>query len=302
MTTRAKKLPSKKKTVLCLRTVAADGTAHKGFKWPALGFVEASDWKPTAKCGNGLHGYLRGCGDAESIDWNGLFQVVKVIESEIVDLGGKVKFPRCEVIFTGSQKDATDILVKEYGNCSNVIGATVVVGEGQHAIAGYSGTAISTGYGGMATVGDCGTATSAGYCGKAMAGDGGTATAGADGTATAGYSGTATVGDYGKATAGDRGKATVGNHGTATVGDYGKATAGDRGTAMAGDHGTATAGIYGTATAGGCGTAMAGDDGRISILYWDGKRYREVIGYIGENGLEPNMPYKLNDQHEFVKA
>jgi hypothetical protein len=191
-----------------------------------------------------------------------MFQVVKVIESEIVDLGGKVKFPRCEVIFTGNQKDATDILVKEYGRGSKVIGATVVVGEGQHAIAGYSGTAISTGYGGMATVGDCGTATSAGY----------------------------------------RGKATAGYHGTATVGDYGKATAGDRGTAMAGDHGTATAGIYGTATAGGCGTAMAGDDGRISILYWDGKRYREVIGYIGENGLEPNMPYKLNDQHEFVKA
>jgi hypothetical protein len=42
--------------------------------------------------------------------------------------------------------------------------------------------------------------------------------------------------------------------------------------------------------------------GRISILCWDGQRYREVIGYIGENGLEPNMPYKLNDQHEFVKA
>jgi hypothetical protein len=247
MTTRAKRLPSKKKTVLCLRTVKADGTAHKGFKWPALGFVEAPDWEPTVTCGHGLHGYLRGCGDASKIEWDGLFQVVKVIESEIVDLGGKVKFPRCEVIFTGSQKDATDILVKEYGRGSKVIGATVVVnGEWQHAIAGDRGTAISAGYGGMATAGYYGTATSAGY----------------RGTATAGY----------------------------------------RGTAMAGYNGTATAGIYGTATAGDCGTAMAGDDGRISILYWDGKRYREVIGYIGENGLEPNVPYKLNDQHEFVKA
>jgi hypothetical protein len=212
-----------KPTVLCLRTVAADGTAYDGFKWPALGFVEAPDWEPTVECGHGLHGYLRGCGDADSIDWGGLFQVVKVIESEIIDLGGKVKFPRCEVIFTGNQKDATDILVKEYGSGSNVIGATVVVnGRRQYAIAGYSGTATSTGNYGTATAGHCGTATSAG------------------------------------------------------------------------DYGTATAGRYGTAT--------AGVMGRISILYWDGKRYREVIGYIGENGLEPNVSYKLNNRHKFVKA
>ena len=264
MTTRAKKLPSKKKTVLCLRTVAADGTAYDGFKWPALGFVEASDWKPTAKCGNGLHGYLRGCGDAGSIDWNGLFQVVKVIESEIVDLDGKVKFPRCEVIFTGNQKDATDILVKEYGSGSNVIGATVVVnGRRQYAIAGYSGTATSTGNYGTATAGYHGTATSAGHCGTAT---------------SAGY--------YGMAMAGDRGTAMAGYGGTATTGKFGTATAGDGGTATAGHYGTATVGVM----------------GRISILYWDGQRSREVIGYIGENGLEPNVPYKLNDKHEFVKA
>jgi hypothetical protein len=296
MTTRTKKLPSKKKTVLCLRTVKADGTAYNGFKWPALGFVEASDWEPTIECGHGLHGYLRGCGDAKSIDWGGLFQVIKVIESEIVDLGGKVKFPRCEVIFTGNQKDATDILVKEYGRGSKVIGATVVVnGERQHAIAGDRGTAISAGYGGMATAGYYGTATSAGYRGTATAGYRGTATAGDRGTATsAGHDGTATSGYDGTAMAGDGGKATAGNYGTATAGYYGKATVGHNGTATAGDHGTATAGHYGTAT--------AGVMGRISILYWDGQRYREVIGYIGENGLEPNVSYKLNNRHKFVKA
>jgi hypothetical protein len=177
-----------------------------------------------------------------------------VIASEIVDLNGKVKFPRCEVIFTGNQKDATDILVKEYGSDSNVIGATVVVnGRGQHAIVGERGTAISTGY---------------------------------DGTATAGY--------YGTATAGYHGMATAGYHGTATAGDGGKATAGD--------YGTATAGYGGTAMAGYRGTATAGEMGRISILYGDGQRAREVTGYIGENGLEPNVPYKLNNKREFVKA
>ena len=233
--------------VLCLRTVNTDGTAYDGFKWPALGFVEAPDWEPTVTCGHGLHGYLRGCGDASKIEWDGLFQVVKVIKSEIVDLDGKVKFPRHEVIFTGSQKDATDILVKEYGSDSNVIGATVVVnGEGQHAIVGHRGKAFSTGDRGTVTAGDDGTAISAG--------DFGTATAGHRGTATAGYGGTAKTGDDGTARAGNRG------------------------------------------------TATAGEMGRISILCWDGTRSREVIGYIGENGLEPNVPYKLNDQHEFVKA
>jgi hypothetical protein len=224
-------------TVLCLRTVNQDGTAYNNFKWPTLGFVEAPDWEPTKKCGSGLHGYLKGCGNAEQIKWNGLFQVVKVIEKEIIQLDGKVKFPRCEVIFTGSQKEATDILQKEYPGLP-IIGATVVVGDNLVAVSGVRGTV------------------------------------------TAGDSGTATAGDYGKATAGDFGTATVGNGGTAT------------------------AGYCGTATAGECGKATAGEKGRLSILYWDNKAdiYREVIGYVGENGIEPNVAYKLNDQYEFVKA
>jgi hypothetical protein len=48
---------------------------------------------------------------------------------------------------------------------------------------------------------------------------------------------------------------------------------------------------------------MAGVMGRIAILYLDNNsRYREVTGYIGENGLKPNVPYKLNNRHKFVKA
>ena len=51
---------------LMLRTCVRDSegrlTAHGGFIWPAHGVVEAPDWKPTKECGNGLHGFLRGCG------------------------------------------------------------------------------------------------------------------------------------------------------------------------------------------------------------------------------------------------
>ena len=45
-----------------LRDVKHDMTSHEGFAWPKLGKVEAKDWKPTFKCGNGLHGLPWGCG------------------------------------------------------------------------------------------------------------------------------------------------------------------------------------------------------------------------------------------------
>ncbi|HCG0692864.1 TPA: hypothetical protein NJJ58_001564 [Pseudomonas aeruginosa] len=116
--------------------------------------------------------------------------------------------------------------------------------------------------------------------------------------------GTATAGDEGTATAGDEGTATAGDKGTATAGNWGTATAGDKGTATAGYKGTATAGDKGTATAGDKGTATAGEKGEIRIRYWDEKadRYRTVIGYIGEDGLEPNVPYKLNAGRKLVRA
>ena len=126
---------------------------------------------------------------------------------------------------------------------------------------------------------------------------GGTATAGDYGTATAGYRGTATAGDGGTATAGDRGTATAGFGGTATAGDYGTATAGDYGTATAGDYGTATAGFGGTATAGYRGTATAGDYGTLLIRYHhrNSNSYRVAIGIVGENGIEANTPYRVED-------
>ena len=110
---------------------------------------------------------------------------------------------------------------------------------------------------------------------------------------------TATAGDWGTATAGHRGTATAGHEGTATAGDWGTATAGYEGTATAGDGGTATAGDGGTATAGYEGTATAGDGGVVSILYFDGSKYRRKVSEVGEGGLTPNVKYRLNASHEF---
>jgi hypothetical protein len=88
------------------------------------------------------------------------------------------------------------------------------------------------------------------------------------------------------------------------VGALGTATAGYSGTATAGYSGTATAGDSGTATAGDSGTATAGDSGEMRIRWYDHKadRYRLSVAYVGENGIEPNVAYRLDDEHKFVRA
>ena len=96
------------------------------------------------------------------------------------------------------------------------------------------------------------------------------------------------------------GTATAGDFGTATAGHFGTATAGHCGTATASHYGTATAGHFGTVTAGHHGTATAGYGGIITIKHWDGHRERLVTGYVGEDGIEANVPYILRDG-KFVK-
>ena len=187
-----------------LRTCNADMSSRNGFVWPREGVVECPDWKPTEECGNGLHGALWGEGDGSLLDWSSnAVWVVAGIE-EWIDLGGKVKFQRAEVVFAGSRYEAVAEIIKR-GATGAVIGGT--------AIAGYGGTA----------------------------------------------------------------------------------TAGDRGTATAGDRGTATAGYGGTAIAGYGGTATAGDYGTLCLSYWDDKRRRIVIAYVGEDGVKPNTAYRLRD-------
>ena len=74
------------------------------------------------------------------------------------------------------------------------------------------------------------------------------------------------------------------------------------GTATAGDRGTATAGGYGTATAGDRGTATAGVGGEIRIRWWDGSRYRLAVGYVGEGGIRPGVPYRCDAAGRLVEV
>jgi len=156
--------------VLVLRTCNAGLTSHGGFKWPESGPVAAPDWSPVPECGSGLHGFLWGEGDGTLAKWgtDAKWLVVRVLAAEVVNLDGKVKFPKGDVVCCGDRLTATGYLATNGAQGRAIVGGT--------ATAGYRGTATA-GYRGTATAGNLGTAT---------AGDPGTATAGDPRTPTAG--------------------------------------------------------------------------------------------------------------------
>ena len=147
---------------LMLRTCTRedDGrlTAHGGFVWPALGPVECPDWNPIAECGNGLHGFLRGCGDAGLANWTdkAAWLVVEIEVSDIVNLEGKVKVPRGRVLFSGDRLQALELMARLGHLDEGHMGGTATAGDHGTATAGDGGTATA-GYGGTATAGDGGT-------------------------------------------------------------------------------------------------------------------------------------------------
>ena len=294
-----------KKYALVLRACNADMSSKNGFIWPTSGPVEAPDWVPTDECGNGLHGWLHGHGDGSVSDYwldDCKWLVVKVKNKHIIDLEGKVKFKKGTVVFCGDRKGATDYILANdlIAPTKPVIGAFITTGDhgtstiGDHgtSISGAHGTSISDYYG-TSTSGDHGTSTS---------GDHGTSTSGYRGTSTSGYCGTSTSGDRGTSTSGYMGTSTSGVDGTSTSGYGGISISGDYGTSTSGVGGTSTSGDYGTSTSCDGGKATSGEDGTIIIKYWKNGRYYSKVGHIGEGGLEPNVAYKLDEYHNFVKC
>ena len=136
---------------LVLKQVKPDNTAYGGFKWPDSGKVTCEKWVAEKECGNGLHGFNKGVGNASLADYSegNIWKVVEVSNNGLIDLGGKVKFKSGYVIYSGDLKTAAQIIKTVFPN-EAVIGCT--------ATAGYRGTATA-GDSGTATAGDRGTAT-----------------------------------------------------------------------------------------------------------------------------------------------
>jgi len=180
-----------------VRTVKKDMTSHGGFVWPASGPVEAPDWRDDDKCGGGLHGFLNGhgngqlCDNSEDAVW-----LLCSTDAKVVDLGGKIKCERANVIMAGDRDDVLAALDERVGDLSiGRMWGSVSAGEYDSACAGDYGSA---------SAGDCGSAA-----------------AGANGSAAAGWHGSASSGELGSASAGNFGSAAAGRHGSASAGEHG---------------------------------------------------------------------------------
>jgi hypothetical protein len=136
--------------------------------------------------------------------------VIAAVKSEVVQIDRKVKVPRAYVVFVGSKKDATDMIVKLCPGSACVF-ATVTSGESGHSTSGDFGHSIS-GYSGHSTSGNYGNSTSGNY-GHSTSGNSGHSISGYSGHSISGYSGHSISGEYGHSTSGYYGHSTSGENG-----------------------------------------------------------------------------------------
>lgn len=158
-----------------LKTVGAHMAAYGDFIWPQSGPVEAPDWDPTSNCGGGLHGLLNGEGDGSllSSKSDAVWLVCAIPDDAVVvDLDGKIKVNRCDVVYAGGRDGAIAHLESLVGAHGPMVFARRTAGDRGVAVAGDFGTA-TVGDDGVASAGYRGVA-SAGYRGTVMAGDCGT--------------------------------------------------------------------------------------------------------------------------------
>ena len=310
---------------LMLRTCPADmvatGKAENGstysFQWPRQGPVECPDWDPTPRCGGGLHGLPWGNGDWSLLSTaeNAVWQVVEVDTASIVDIDGKKsKFPRGNVLFSGSRVEAIIRVLCGSEAMSQSMRAAQAWGEKS----GNSSTAASSGNSSTAaSSGDSSTAASSGNSSTAAssgdfstaASSGNSSTAASSGdfstAASSGNSSTAASSGY-FSTAASSGyystAASSGYYSTAASSGYYSTAASSGNFSMAASSGyystAASSGYSGIAASiGNNGRAKAGPLGLVIVTYWsrDENRYRACVGNVGEDGVKADTWYRVQD-------
>jgi len=114
-----------------------------------------------------------------------------------------------------------------------------------------------------------------------------------DSTVTGGYASTVTGGYASTVTGGYASTVTGGNASTVTGGDDSTVTGGYASTVTGGARSRVTGGARSRVTGGYASTLV--------IKRWNGKRWKLVVAYVGEDGIEANVPYKLNADGAFVR-
>ena len=296
---------------LFLRTCKPNGKSYGGFQWNIEigGITEAPDWNPEPVCGGGLHGLLHGKGDGSYFDWRRdvLWMVCEAL-GPIVDIDHKIKTSKAKTLFVGDRKGATDFLIAAGCNPSEVVGAFITCGDGSTVTGGnwsiiiadnytfVNGGDYSTVTGGNYTIVNCGN------CSTVTGGHSSTVTAGYWSTVTGGVHSTLTGGNWSTLKGGDYSIVTGGDYSIITGGNWSTLKGGHWSTVTGGEYSTVTGGDYSTVTGGDRSTVTGGDGSILSLKWFDGKRTRIVTAYVGEDGIEPNVPYKLDDNGKFVRA
>jgi uncharacterized protein YodC (DUF2158 family) len=49
-------------------------------------------------------------------------------------------------------------------------------------------------------------------------------------------------------------------------------------------------------------TVKSGEIGIVACQWYDGKRYRLTVGYVGEDGIKPNTFYRAEENGKLVKV
>ena len=195
---------------LVLRTCDENLQSRNGFQWSDVGgTTTAPDWIAIKECGNGLHGWLFGSGDwdLKSKAKNPRWLVIKVLKSDIVDLGGKVKFPTGKTVANEGSWNTAMAFIRGSAYYQQVFaeaGGSATGNYGHASATGDYGHASTTGDSGHASAtGDSGHASATGYSGHASAtGDSGHASA---------------TGDYGWAASGYKGEAKASKNGLVSI-------------------------------------------------------------------------------------
>ena len=318
-----------------LKVVRHDMTTRNHFKWGNVGDITvAPDWDPNPKCGGGLHGWLSGVGDIRCQDISesdGARWLVIEVEGEVVSLGGKVKFERGKTVFAGDMREAAAIVADLSGEQGSVIGIirsggdrSTVLGGCHSTLTGGNYSAVSGGDHSIVTGGDLSIVTG-GEHSKVSGGDQSTVSGGYHSIVTGGDQSTVSGGDRSIVTGGDLSTVSGGNHSIVTGmdrsivngGNYSTVRGGAGSTVTGGVGSTLTGGKYSKVTGGNFSTLMGGEFSTLTggefstvkgdnwsvlqLLYWDGRK-RLVIAYVGEDGIKPNTPYRLNNDHQFEEV
>lgn len=283
--------------VLILRTCKPDATSFGGFQWPRSGHVVCPDWEPSHDYWNGLHGWLWGEGNGALgyIGPNAIWMVLEVNAKDVVDLTeakvdfyyqvpvwGTVKFPECDIVFSGAQIEATRYILDRAPD-KIVIGATLSTKD--------SNQVVRVGDYGMAVCGDKSLANT-GFRGVAKTGDMGEAYAGINGIAITGKEGKSYVSYGGTAISGANGYAYGKDYAIASTGDYGSSETEIGGAAITGNYGSATTGQHGT--------VKGGTGSTLRIIEWRDHAI-EHIAKVGKRGIRPDTFYRICNG-KFVEA